>query len=58
MHRFYLTDGSFYDTKLSDEMNLDYLTEFLCGGAGFILIDATCGQVCLNKSAIVKIIKL
>lgn len=58
MHRFYLTDGSFYDTKLSEEMNLDYLTEFLCGGASFILIDSTCGQVCLSKSAIVKIIKL
>lgn len=58
MHRFYLTDGSFYDTKLSEEMNLDYLTEFLCGGASFILIDSTCGQVCLSKSSIVKIIKL
>ena len=58
MHRFYLTDGSFYDTKLIEEIDLEYLTKFLCEGAGFILIDATCGQVCLSKSAIVKIIKL
>lgn len=58
MFRVYLTDGSFYDTKLSEEMNLDYLTEFLCGGASFILIDSTYGHVCLSKSSIVKIIKL
>jgi hypothetical protein len=58
MHRIYLTDGSFYDTKLSDEMDLEYLTRFLCEGASFIFIDATCGHVCLSKSAIVKIIKL
>ena len=58
MFRVYLTDGSFYDTKLSEEMDLEYLTRFLCEGASFILIDATCGQVCLSKSSIVKIIKL
>lgn len=58
MFRVYLTDGSFYDIKLSEEQDLEFLTEFLCGGASFILIDSTYGQVCLSKSAIVKIIKL
>ena len=58
MFRMYLTDGSFYDTKLSEEMDLEYLTRFLCEGASFILIDSTCGQLCLSKSSIVKIIKL
>lgn len=58
MFRIYLEDKSFYDSKLSEEMDLEYLTKFLCEGANFILVDATCGEVCLSKSSIVKIIKL
>lgn len=58
MFRIYLEDKSFYDTKLGEEMDLEYLTKFLCEGANFILVDATCGEVCLSKSSIVKVIKL
>lgn len=58
MFRIYLEDKSFYDIKLSDEKDLEYLTKFLCGDANFIFVDATCGEVCLSKSSIVKVIKL
>lgn len=58
MFRIYLIDGSFYDIKLSEEQDLEFLTEFLCNDASFILADSTCGDICLSKSAIVKIIKL
>lgn len=58
MFRVYLKDKSIYDIKLSEEKDLDYLTRFLCGDASFILVDATCGKIAINKSAIIKIIKL
>ena len=59
MYRVYLRDNSFYDIKQSEISDLHSFTDWTSNYAvDFIVLETTCGEVAINKSSIIKIIKL
>lgn len=59
MFRVYLKDKSFYDIKSSKNSDLHSFADCTINHeSDFIVLETTCGEVAINKSAIIKIIKL